>query len=64
MITQPQQAKLDGLQEKAAKQNAPRQHFLDKDHKPPFIRVSFPLWDKKVNAKPSYQTEIKFVQEI
>ena len=40
--------RLSDLQEKVAKTNAPRQHLLDKDQDPPFVRVSFPLWDKKV----------------
>jgi hypothetical protein len=42
--------KLDALQEKVAKTKAPRQHLLDKDQDPPFVRVSFPLWEKKVDS--------------
>jgi hypothetical protein len=44
-------ARLHDLQEKVAKPNAPRQHLLDKDQDPPFVRVSFPLWDKKVDPR-------------
>lgn len=39
---------LHALQEKVANSNAPRQHLLDKDQNPPFVRMSFPLWEKKV----------------
>jgi hypothetical protein len=38
---------LNDLQEKVAKPNAPRQHLLDKEQEPPFVRLSFPLWEKK-----------------
>ena len=41
-------SRLDDLQEKIAKGSAPRQYLLDKDHNPPFVRLSFPLWEKKV----------------
>jgi len=41
-------SRLDDLQEKIAKGSAPRQYLLDKDHNPPFIQLSFPLWEKKV----------------
>ena len=39
---------LHALQEKIANTNAPQQHLLDKDQNPPFVRMSFPLWEKKV----------------
>jgi hypothetical protein len=41
-------ARLDGLQENVAVGSAPRQYLLDKDHKPPQVRLTFPLWEKKV----------------
>jgi hypothetical protein len=50
-------ARLDALQEKVAKPSAPRQHLLDKDQDPPFLRISFPLWDKKV--KPYFPPQSK-----
>jgi hypothetical protein len=39
---------LDALQEDVAKNSAPRQYLLDKDHKPPYVRLTFPLWEKEV----------------
>jgi hypothetical protein len=42
-------SRLNTLQEKVAKGSAPRQHLLLKDHEPPFVRVTFPLWEKKVS---------------
>ena len=41
-------SRFDDLQESVAKGPAPRQWFIDKTHDPAHIRVSFPLWEKKV----------------
>ena len=43
-------SRLDHLQEDVAKGSAPCQYLLDKEHKPPFVRLSFPLWEKKVKV--------------
>jgi len=49
--------RFDDLQEAVAKGSAARQWFLDKNHNPAHIRLSFPLWEKKVWLGPSSHCE-------
>ena len=43
--------RLKTLEKEVAQGAAPIQYLLDRTHDPPFIRFSFPLWEKKVRMK-------------
>jgi hypothetical protein len=45
--------RFQALEKAVAKNNAQRLWFLDEDQTPPTIRVSFPLWEQKVDSSPT-----------